>query len=157
MNFKRLIWRVPLHLILLAFTAVWLVPTLGLLITSFRSPENIFGSGWWTVFADLFNVDQYTFENYMQVIDKQGLWRSFCNSLIISVPSTLISTFLGAMVAFGFAWMKFAGRNILFLLVNACNEIAPSLELLAMTREGNQSPNSKPAQADLHLFYLYLL
>jgi alpha-glucoside transport system permease protein len=104
-------------MILLVFTAVWLVPTLGLLVTSFRSPENIFGSGWWTVFADLFGVDQYTFENYMQVIYKKGLGRSFCNSLTISVPSTLISTFIGAMVAFGFAWMKFAGRKILFPLV----------------------------------------
>jgi len=117
MSLKRLILRISLHLIVLAFTAVWMLPTLGLLVTSFRSPENIFGSGWWTVFADLFNVDQYTFENYMQVIYKQGLGRSFYNSLAISVPSTIISTFIGAMVAFGFAWLKFAGRKILFLLV----------------------------------------
>ena len=117
MSLKRLILRISLHLIVLAFTAVWMLPTLGLLVTSFRSPENIFGSGWWTVFADLFNVDQYTFENYMQVIYKQGLGRSFYNSLAISVPSTIISTFIGAMVAFGFAWLKFVGRKILFLLV----------------------------------------
>jgi len=117
MSFKRLTVRIPLHLMLLVFTGVWLVPTLGLLVTSFRSPEDIFGSGWWTVFADLFDVDQYTFQNYMQVIFKQGMGRSFINSLVISVPSTLISTLIGAMVAFGFAWMKFAGRKILFLLV----------------------------------------
>ncbi len=117
MNVKRLLLRIPLHLILLAFTVVWLVPTLGLLVTSFRSPENIFDSGWWTVFADLFDVDQYTFENYMQVITKQGMGRSFINSLTISIPATLISTFMGAMVAFGFAWMRFVGRKILFLLV----------------------------------------
>ena len=117
MSLKRLILRIPLHFIVLAFTVVWLLPTLGLWVTSFRSPENIFGSGWWTVFTDLFNVDQYTFENYMHVIGKQGLGRSFCNSLAISVPSTLVSTFIGAMTAFGFAWIKFAGRKILFLLV----------------------------------------
>ena len=117
MSFKRLTVRIPLHLLLLVFTAVWLVPTLGLLVTSFRSPEDIFGSGWWTVFANLFDVDQYTFENYMQVIFKQGMGRSFINSLAISVPSTLISTLIGAMVAFGFAWIKFAGRKTLFLLV----------------------------------------
>ena len=117
MSFKRLTVRIPLHLMLLVFTAVWLVPTLGLLVTSFRSPEDIFGSGWWTVFADLFNVEQYTFENYMQVIDQQGLGRSFINSLIISAPSTLISTLIGAMFAFVFAWMRFAGRKTLFLLV----------------------------------------
>jgi alpha-glucoside transport system permease protein len=117
MRLKRLILRIPLHLIVLAFTGIWLLPTLGLLVTSFRSPENIFGSGWWTVFADLFDVNQYTFENYMQVIDQQGLGRSFCNSLAISIPATAISTFIGAMVAFGFAWLKFGGRKILFLLV----------------------------------------
>ena len=117
MSFKRLTVRIPLHLLLLVFTAVWLVPTLGLLVTSFRSPEDIFGSGWWTVFANLFDVHQYTFENYMQVIFKQGMGRSFINSLAISVPSTLISTLIGAMVAFGFAWIKFAGRKTLFLLV----------------------------------------
>ncbi|MGD8738716.1 MAG: carbohydrate ABC transporter permease [Desulfobacterales bacterium] len=117
MRLKGLIFRTPLHLIVLAFTAVWLLPTLGLLLTSIRSPENIFGSGWWTVFTDLFNVNQYTFENYMHVIDKQGLGRSFLNSLAISVPSTLISTFIGAMVAFGFSWTKFAGRKVLFLVV----------------------------------------
>jgi alpha-glucoside transport system permease protein len=117
MRLKSLILRTPLHLIVLAFTAVWLLPTLGLLLTSIRSQENIFGSGWWTVFTDLFNVNQYTFENYMHVIDKQGLGRSFFNSLAISVPSTLISTFIGAMVAFGFSWTKFAGRKVLFLVV----------------------------------------
>ena len=117
MSFKRLTLRIPLHLILLVFTAFWLVPTLGLLVTSFRSPEDIFGSGWWTVFANLFDVDQYTFENYMQVIFKQGMGRSFINSLVISVPSTFISTLIGAMVAFGFAWMKFVGRKALFLLM----------------------------------------
>ena len=117
MSFKRLTVRIPLHLMLLVFTAVWLVPTLGLLVTSFRSPEDIFGSGWWTVFANLFDVDQYTFENYMQVIFKQGMGRSFINSLVISVPSTLISSLIGAMVAFGFAWMKFVGRKALFLLM----------------------------------------
>jgi alpha-glucoside transport system permease protein len=53
----------------------------------------------------------------MQVISKQGMGRSFINSLTISIPATLLSTLIGAMVAFGFAWMRFAGRNILFLLV----------------------------------------
>ena len=68
---------------MLAFTVVWLVPTLILFVTSFRSPENIFDSGWWTVLADLFDVDQYTFENYMQVITKQGMGCSFVNSFTL--------------------------------------------------------------------------
>lgn len=119
MNFKNLFLRVPLHLILLIFTAIWLVPTLGLFVSSFRSPQDVFNSGWWTAFAHLYNLDQFTFENYMQVIYRQGLGRSFLNSLIICFPATLISTLLAAKAAFGFAWMKFSGRKILFVLLIA--------------------------------------
>ena len=116
-RFKYLIFRISIHLVLLSFTAIWLVPTLGLFVTSVRSPQDIFGSGWWTVFAKLFDLNPFTFENYMQVIDKQGLGRSFLNSSAISVPAALISTFMAAMAAFGFAWMKLAGRKILFPLL----------------------------------------
>jgi alpha-glucoside transport system permease protein len=119
MNLKHLILRVPLHLILLSFTAIWMVPTLGLFVTSLRSPQDVFSTGWWSVFAHLFNLDQYTFANYLQVIYRQGLGRSFLNSLTISIPATLISTLLAAKAAFGFAWMKFSGRKILFLLLIA--------------------------------------
>jgi alpha-glucoside transport system permease protein len=119
MNFKHLILRAPLHLILLSFAAIWMVPTLGLFVTSFRPSQDVFSTGWWVVFAHLFNLDQYTLENYLQVIYRHGLGRSFLNSLIISVPSTLISTLLAAKAAFGFAWLRFSGHKILFLLLIA--------------------------------------
>ena len=119
MNFKHLILRVPLHLLLLSFAAIWMAPTLGLFVTSFRPPQNVFSTGWWSVLSHLFDLDQYTLENYLQVIYRQGLGRSFLNSLTISVPATLISTLLAAKAAFGFAWMRFSGRKILFLLLIA--------------------------------------
>lgn len=117
MKIKQLVSRVLLHMILLSFAVVWLTPTLGLLVTSFRTPSDIFGSGWWTVYANLFDMNQYTLHNYIQVINKQGLGRSFINSLFISVPATLISTFIASLAAFAFAWMRFACRKLLFLLV----------------------------------------
>ena len=117
MKIKQLVSRVLLHMILLSFAVVWLTPTLGLLVTSFRTPSDIFGSGWWTVYANLFDMNQYTLHNYIQVINKQGLGRSFINSLFISVPATLISTFIASLAAFAFAWMRFTCRNLLFLLV----------------------------------------
>ena len=117
MKIKQLVSRVLLHMVLLSFAVVWLTPTLGLLVTSFRTPSDIFGSGWWTVYANLFDMNQYTLHNYIQVINKQGLGRSFINSLFISVPATLISTFIASLAAFAFAWMRFACRNLLFLLV----------------------------------------
>ena len=117
MNIKQLLSRALLHMVLLSFTVVWLTPTLGLLVTSLRAPPDIFGSGWWTVYTHLFDMSQYTLHNYIQVINKQGLGRSFVNSLFISAPATLISTVIAALAAFALAWMRFAGRKLLFLLV----------------------------------------
>ncbi len=66
-----------------------------------------------------FDLHQYTIQNYIGVIYRQGLGRSFLNSLLISVPATFLSAFVAAFAAFGFAWMRFPGRRALFMLVVA--------------------------------------
>jgi alpha-glucoside transport system permease protein len=75
------------------------------------------GSGWWTVFLDPANPENYTIENYAQVILGNNMWRSFLNSLIIAIPSTIITLFFAALAGYAFAWLHFPGRNILFLAV----------------------------------------
>jgi len=117
MNAKKLIAKTPLHVAIFVFAAIWAIPTLGLLITSFRDPASIAGSGWWTIFPRLLSGGQYSLENYVGVIYSEGLGRSFLNSLIISVPATAISTFIASFAAFGFAWMGFTGRRTLFMVV----------------------------------------
>jgi len=109
--------RALLHLVLAVFAGIWLLPTLGLLVTSFRMPAAIFESGWWTVFGRLYDLKTFTLANYRQVIQEQGMGRAFINSLLISVPATLMSTFIAALAAYGFAWMKFAGRSFLFAML----------------------------------------
>ena len=118
-RWRTLLARFPLHVVIIAFALLWLLPTLGLLVTSFRTPSDIFGSGWWTVLARPFDLHQYTIQNYIGVIYRQGLGRSFLNSLLISVPATFLSAFVAAFAAFGFAWMRFPGRRTLFMLVVA--------------------------------------
>ncbi len=119
MYLRRTLFRTPLHLVLLLFGALWLIPTLGLLITSFRDPSAIAASGWWTVFPKLFSGGQFSLQNYISVILKEGFGRSFLNSLTISIPATIISTFIASFAAFGFAWLKFGGRRFLFMVVVA--------------------------------------
>jgi len=111
--------RTPLHVALLFFGAIWLIPTLGLLITSFRDPSAIAASGWWTVFPKLFSGGQFSLQNYVSVILKEGLGRSFLNSLTISIPATLLSVFVASFAAFGFAWLRFGGRKYLFMMLVA--------------------------------------
>lgn len=116
---RKSLFRSPLHLALLLFGTIWLIPTLGLLITSFRDPSAIAASGWWTVFPKLFSGGQFSLQNYVSVVLKEGFGRSFINSLVISIPATLISVFIASFAAFGFAWLKFSGRKFLFMMVVA--------------------------------------
>jgi alpha-glucoside transport system permease protein len=117
MKFKLLFARISLHLVLLTFSVIWLMPTLGLLVTSFRTPADIFGSGWWMIFTKLYDLEPFTLSNYLNVIHKQGMGRAFVNSLMISFPATLLSTFIAALAAFGFACTNFKGRKTLFAIM----------------------------------------
>ena len=102
----------PLHLALVLLTVIWVVPTLGLLVSSFRPGFLTARTGWWTALAPPF---QFTLQNYRDVLDSYNLLGSFINSLTIAIPATVIPIAIAAFAAYAFAWMKFPGRNILFL------------------------------------------
>ena len=110
----RFVGKSPVHIALIAIAAIWLVPTLGLLITSFRPKSDIFSSGWWHVFQS-----HLTLGNYSQVWHTGGMRHAFFNSIIITLPSTLIPLTLGALAAYAFAWTRFPFRDTTFLFIVA--------------------------------------
>ena len=95
----RLIARTPVHLALLAIAVVWLVPTVGLAITSIRPRDEIQATGWWTSFNEL----NFTLHNYDLVLENARMGSSFVNSIIITIPSTLLPLFIGAAAAYAFS------------------------------------------------------
>ncbi len=97
--------------LVVAIALIWSVPTFGLFISSFRPPQLLSTTGWW---SGLLPPWQFTIQNYEQVINAQGLGQAFLNSLIISIPGTILPVLLGAFAAFAFSWMKFPGRDWLF-------------------------------------------
>jgi alpha-glucoside transport system permease protein len=96
---------------------LWTVPTLGLFISSFRPESDVKKSGWWTFFAD----PSVTLDNYREVLtgSDTDLATFFVNSIVITIPSVVIPITLASMAAYAFAWMKFPGRNFLFVAVFA--------------------------------------
>lgn len=106
--------RGVLHVVLVAISLIWLLPTVGLLISSLRPARLISSSGWWTAFATPF---QFTLQNYAQVLTQTNMARSFLNSLLIAIPSTVMPILIAAFAAYAFAWIKFPGRNALFLVL----------------------------------------
>ena len=104
--------RTVIHVFLALIGLIWLVPTLGLLVTSFRPRADIQSTGWW----DIFNL-HLTLENYSLVLQAQGMFQAFLNTVFIAVPSTLLPLAICAMAAYAFSWMKFPFRDTLFLIV----------------------------------------
>ncbi len=101
-----------LNVAVVALTLAWIVPTLGLLINSFRQGGAFNTSGWWTALAPPFS---FTLDSYRAVLGASDLAPSFFNSFMITIPATLIPTAIAAFAAYAFAWMKFWGRNWIFL------------------------------------------
>jgi alpha-glucoside transport system permease protein len=96
---------------------LWTIPTLGLLVTSVRNPELISTTGWWTALLNPFAPNQWTLANYSEVISAGGMGPAFLNSLIVTIPATVIPITIAAFAAYAFAWIPFRGRGILFTIV----------------------------------------
>ncbi len=105
------------HLALILLCLAWILPTLGLLVSSFRPVHRVLDSGWWTVFLTPLEFTQLTLDNYREVFAQTGIGRSFWNSVVIAIPATLLPMLLGALAAFAFAWFDFPGRRWLYLAV----------------------------------------
>lgn len=103
-------------IIVVIIAVLWSIPTFGLFFSSFRPPTLIASTGWWTGLVPPWH---FTLENYQAVIRGQGFGQAFVNSLIIAIPGTLLPIAIGSFAAYAFAWMKFPGRDFLFLVVVA--------------------------------------
>ena len=112
----------------------WTVPTAGLLISSLRTEASVSSTGWWTVFAHPFEFTQYTLGNYERVLTAEGLFDAFLNSLIVTIPATVIPITLAAFAAYGFAWTKFRGRSFLFAMVVGLLVIPLQMSLVPLLR-----------------------
>lgn len=105
--------RFPLHLVLVLIMAAWLIPTVGVLIASFRTAADTNRGGWWTALVPPY---EFTFQNYDYVLNRAGFWDSFLNSFVITIPATALVVMVAAFAAYAFAWMNFRGRNVLFVV-----------------------------------------
>jgi alpha-glucoside transport system permease protein len=136
----RLVSRTPLHFALIGIALIWLVPTVGLALTSFRKRPAIASSGWWHSLTQW----DWTLHNYDSVINATGMGHAWVNSVIITVPATILPLTLGALAAYGFAWVPFPFRDTLFLIIVALmivpiqTSLVPLLKLFANWGHLNQ-------------------
>jgi len=213
---QQLIGKIIVNVILAIICLIWTIPTLGLLVSSFRSPADISSSGWWTVLphqeyvtsgtfqlskeidlrqpitlpAELgggtysaedisagitlpdgrkvtwenrrgrllafqskqwmantnFNLDNYAnvlggkqyvvrnADNTEKIVQGDNLWGALLSSITVAIPATIIPILIAAFAAYGFAWMRFPGRYLLFTLVVALLVVPLQVALIPILR-----------------------
>jgi len=130
---------------LLLLIAIWTLPTLGMFVSSFRQRDQVLSTGWWK-----FGSTTFTLENYEQVMsgkevaDPQmpggvakgaDMSQAFLNSFTVTVPSTVIPILIAAFAAYGFAWMRFPGRKVFFIMVVALLVVPLQIALIPILRD----------------------
>ncbi len=123
----------PVYLTVVLLVALWTVPTLGLLVNSFRDPGDIRAKGWWVALGSPFDTAQWTLDNYTRVLD-EGFSNAFLNTLAVSIPATIIPIMVAAFAAYAFAWMDFPGRNFLFIVVVGLMVVPLQMALIPILR-----------------------
>jgi alpha-glucoside transport system permease protein len=116
-------------------TILWTIPTLGLLVTSFRKGDDIYNSGWWSAFTH----PSFTLENYKTVFLggaseslSQGVLPYFVNSIVITLPATIFPVIIATMAAYGLAWVKFKGSDFLFFAIFALQIVPLQMSLVPL-------------------------
>jgi alpha-glucoside transport system permease protein len=146
-TFQTSLCNVLLFLICFA----WTVPTVGLLITSFRHKDDVSKTGWWTAFGK--DNKGFTLENYKQVlagkktslenmgsrtVRGKNFITSFYNSITVAVPATIIPILIAAFAAYGFAWIEFPGRKTFFAIVVALLVVPLQIALIPILKDYNR-------------------
>ncbi|HZW02636.1 MAG TPA: carbohydrate ABC transporter permease [Anaerolineaceae bacterium] len=123
-----------LRLVIVFICFIWTLPTVGVLISSFRHANDIRRTGWWTVIETPFEFTRWTLENYQTVLGTEGMGDAFINSLTVTIPSTVIPIAIAAFAAYAFAWIRFPGRDFFFGVVVGLIVIPLQMTLIPVLR-----------------------
>lgn len=108
---KSMIGRIIYHILVFGFGIVMIYPLLWMIFSSFKPTNTIFTT------ASQLIPGTWTVENYVngwKGFASVKFGRFFLNSLIISLAATVGTVASSAIVAYGFARLKFKGRGVLF-------------------------------------------
>ncbi len=135
--------------ILIFICIIWTLPTLGVFVTSFRDRDSVLTDGWWTSFS---RPSEYTLQNYAQVLAGKdysytksdgtvvvsrgdNMLNAFLNSITVTIPSVIIPILIAAFAAYGFAWLDFPGRKILFGCIVGLLVVPLQIALIPILRD----------------------
>jgi alpha-glucoside transport system permease protein len=128
---SRFLTRTPVHILLVVVGIIWLVPTIGLFLTSLLSAEDYLEGGWWQFLSE---PSKFTFDNYSAIFENEAITSSLVTTIWIAIGGTLLPIIVGALAGYAFAWLEFPGRDWLFVIVIALLVVPLQMALIPMFR-----------------------
>ncbi|MBB6019971.1 multiple sugar transport system permease protein [Paenibacillus sp. JGP012] len=119
--------KILIYLFLIALAVLCVIPFYLMLIYSTHNNASIASSF-------TFLPGTYLLDNYVNMASKINIWRGFANSFFIAGSSTVLSLYIGALTAYGFAKFNFKGRTGLFLFLLATMMVPGQLALIGVYR-----------------------
>ena len=121
-------------LIMFVVAAIWILPTVGLVVTAFRPQSDSVESGWWTAILDPFHT-HWTAAAFGQVFNSDwNLGQGFMSTLAISVPATILPITFAAFAAYGFTFLEFRGREFWFSMIIALMVVPMQAAIVAVLK-----------------------
>ncbi|MEP7135144.1 MAG: carbohydrate ABC transporter permease [Chloroflexota bacterium] len=117
---------------LLILVAIWLAPTIGLLITSLRPNEMAQTSPWWDAFLNPLST-VWTLDAYQHSL-QSGMLDSLINTFAITIPATILPLMIAANAAYAFTFLDFKGKEVYFAVLVGLLVIPVQSSLLPVLR-----------------------
>ena len=126
-------YKVGSTIALTLLTAIWSIPTVGLLITSFRSRDVANTSPWWDAIFSPVN-QAWSLDAYSNALSSGGMFNAMVNTLVVTIPSVILPLLVAANAAFAFTFLEFKGREIYFAIIVALMIIPLQSALIPVLR-----------------------
>lgn len=125
----RFLSKTPVYIVLTIIGVLWLMPTLGLFITSLLAPQDFQERGWWQAVS---TPSKLTFDNYQAVFDNDAIMSALWTTVLIAVGGTVLPIIVASLAGYAFAWLEFPGRDWLFIVVVALLVVPLQMALIPM-------------------------
>lgn len=110
MSTRTLKSRVTIYTVLTILAALMVIPFFWMLFASFKNSNEVFSIPMRIL------PETWRYQNYQEIWKKIPLLTFFKNSIKLTVITTIIQVFTSCFAAYGFAKVKFKGRDLLFVI-----------------------------------------
>lgn len=124
---RRLFSRSSVNIVLVLVGILWLVPSLGLLITSFRPAQDYFSTGWWQAVTQPLTL---TLQNYSNILKTGGIGDALVTTTLITLPATLLVVLIASLAAYALVFLHWRGRDWVLVLTVALMVVPLQMALI---------------------------